>query len=79
MSERNYQKVPVWKIYMILMLVVWMINLLMSFVYKSQISFFMFNWMTDVFLSLIETLITALLVYIFYLMFFRKRKGEDAE
>ena len=80
MSEKNYQKVSNWKIFFVLILVVWMINLLMSFVYRSQINIFMFTWLTDVFLSLVETVILTILVYVFYLLFFRKRKeDEDAD
>jgi hypothetical protein len=77
MSEKNYQKVSNWKIFFVLILVVWMINLLMSFVYRSQINIFMFTWLTDVFLSLVETVILTILVYVFYLLFFRKRKEDE--
>ena len=77
MSERNYQKVSNWKLFLVLMIIVWMINILMSFVYKAQINFFMFTWLTNIFLSLVETIILTLLVYIFYLLFFRKRKGDE--
>ena len=77
MSEKNYQKVSNWKIFFVLILVVWMINLLMSFVYRSQINIFMFTWLTDVFLSLVETVILTILVYVFYLLFFRREKKTN--
>ena len=77
MSERNYQKVSNWKLILVLMIIVWMINILMSFVYKSQLNFFMFTWMTNIFLSLVETVILTLLVYVFYLLFFRKRRRDE--
>lgn len=77
MSEKNYQKVSNWKLVLVLMLIVWMINILMSFVYKSQINFFMFTWLTNIFLSLVETVILTLLVYVFYLLFFKKKKGNE--
>ena len=77
MSERNYQKVSNWKLILVLMLIVWMINILMSFVYKSQLNFFMFTWLTNIFLSLVETIILTLLVYVFYLLFFRKRRENE--
>ncbi len=77
MSEKNYQKVSNWKLILVLMLIVWMINILMSFVYKSQLNFFMFTWLTNIFLSLVETIILTLLVYVFYLLFFRKRRRDE--
>lgn len=77
MSEKNYQKVSNWKLILVLMLIVWMINILMSFVYKSQLNFFMFTWLTNIFLSLVETILLTLLVYVFYLLFFRKRRRDE--
>lgn len=77
MSDKNYQKVSNWKLILVLMIIVWMINILMSFVYKSQLNFFMFTWMTNIFLSLVETVILTLLVYVFYLLFFRKRRRDE--
>ena len=76
MSDKNYQKVSNWKIIMVLMLVVFMVNVLMSFVYKSQLNFFMFTWLTNIFLSLVETILLALLTYVFYLLFFKKRNKD---
>lgn len=76
MSEKNYQKVSNWKLILVLMLIVWMINILMSFVYKSQLNFFMFTWLTNIFLSLVETILIALLVYVFYLLFFKRKKDD---
>ena len=76
MSDKNYQKVSNWKIIMILMLVVFMVNVLMSFVYKTQPNFFMFTWLTNIFLSLVETVLLALLTYVFYLLFFKKRNKD---
>ncbi|MBQ2187009.1 MAG: hypothetical protein IKQ09_04060 [Bacteroidales bacterium] len=76
MSENNYQKVSNWKLVLVLMLIVWMMNILMSFVYKSQINFFMFTWLTNIFLSLVETILIALLVYVFYLLFFKRKKDD---
>lgn len=77
MSENNYQKVSNWKLILVLMIIVWMINILMSFVYKSQINFFMFTWLTNIFLSLVETIILTLLVYVFYLLFFKRKKNDE--
>ena len=77
MSEKNYQKVSNWKLILVLMLIVWMINILMTFVYKSQLNFIMFTWLTNIFLSLVETIILTLLVYVFYLLFFRKRRRDE--
>ena len=79
MSDKNYQKVSNWKIVMVLMLVVFMVNVLMSFVYKTQPNFFMFTWLTNIFLSLVETVLLALLTYVFYLLFFKNRykRTED--
>ena len=76
MSDKNYQKVSNWKIVFVLIIVVWMVNILMSFVYKTQPNFFMFTWLTNLFLSLVETILLALLTYVFYLMFFRRRKKD---
>ena len=76
MSDKNYQKVSNWKIIMVLMLVVFMVNVLMSFVYKTQPNFFMFTWLTNIFLSLVETVLLALLTYVFYLLFFKKRNKD---
>ena len=76
MSDKNYQKVSNWKIIFVLIIVVWMVNILMSFVYKTQPNFFMFTWLTNLFLSLVETVLLALLIYIFYLLFFRKRNKD---
>ena len=76
MSDKNYQKVSNWKIVFVLIIVVWMVNILMSFVYKTQPNFFMFTWLTNLFLSLVETILLALLTYVFYLMFFRKRNKD---
>ena len=76
MSENNYQKVSNWKLVLVFMLIVWMMNILMSFVYKSQINFFMFTWLTNIFLSLVETILIALLVYVFYLLFFKRKKDD---
>lgn len=77
MSEKNYQKVSNWKIIFVLILVVWMVNILMSFVYKTQPNFFMFTWLTNLFLSLVETVLLALLCYVFYLLFFRKKNRNN--
>ena len=77
MSDKNYQKVSNWKIIFVLIIVVWMVNILMSFVYKTQPNFFMFTWLTNLFLSLVETILLALLTYVFYLLFFRKRKKDN--
>ena len=76
MSDKNYQKVSNWKIVFVLIIIVWMVNILMSFVYKTQPNFFMFTWLTNLFLSLVETVLLALLIYIFYLLFFRKRNKD---
>ena len=76
MSDNNYQKVSNWKIIFVLIIIVWMINILMSFVYKTQPNFFMFTWLTNLFLSLVETVLLALLCYIFYFLFFRKRNKD---
>ena len=76
MSDKNYQKVSNWKIIFVLIIVVWMVNILMSFVYKTQPNFFMFTWLTNLFLSLVETILLALLTYVFYLLFFRKGKKD---
>ena len=76
MSDKNYQKVSNWKIIFVLVIVVWMVNVLMSFVYKTQPNFFMFTWLTNLFLSFVETVLLALLCYVFYLLFFR-RKNRD--
>ena len=78
MSDKNYQKVSNWKIIFVLILVVWMVNVLMSFVYKTQPNFFMFTWLTNLFLSFVETVLLALLCSVFYLLFFRK-KHRDKE
>ena len=77
MSDKNYQKVSNWKIVFVLILVVWMVNVLMSFVYKTQPNFFMFTWLTNLFLSLVETVLLALLTYVFYLLFFRRKKDKE--
>ena len=47
MSDKNYQKVSNWKIIFVLIIIVWMVNILMSFVYKTQPNFFMFTWLTN--------------------------------
>ena len=80
MSDKNYQKVSNWKIIFVLIIIVWMVNILMSFVYKTQPNFFMFTWLTNLFLSLVETILLALLTYVFYLLFFRRRnKDKETE
>ncbi len=79
MSDKNYQKVSNWKIILVLMLVVWMVNILMSFVYKTQPNLFMFTWLTNLFLSLVETVLVAILCYAFYLLFFRKKNKNNAD
>ena len=76
MSDKNYQKVSNWKIIFVLIIVAWMVNILMSFVYKTQPNFFIFTWLTNIFLSLVETVLLALLCYVFYLLFFRKSKKD---
>lgn len=76
----NSPKVSNWKLFFVLMLIVWMANILMSFVYKYQLNFLWFTWLTNIFLSLIETILFAILFYIFYLLFWRKRnKDEEVE
>ena len=80
MSDKNYQKVPNWKLILVLMIIVWMANILMSFVYKYQLNFLFYTWLTNIFLSLIDTILFAILFYIFYLLFWRKRnKDKNAE
>ena len=80
MSDKNYPKVSNWKLVLVLMIVVWMANILMSFVYRSQINILWFTWLTNIFLSLVETILFAILVYVFYLLFWRKRrKDTDTE
>ena len=76
----NDPKVSNWKRILVLMIIVWLANILMSFVYKSQLNFFMFTWLTNIFLSLVETILFAILFYIFYLLFWRKRnRDKDIE
>ena len=80
MSDKNYPKVSNWKLVLVLMIIVWMANILMSFVYRSQINILGFTWLTNIFLSLVETILFAILVYVFYLLFWRKRrKDTDTE
>ena len=79
MSDKNYQKVSNWKIILVLIIVVWMVNILMSFVYKKQPNFFMFTWLTNLFLSLVETVLLALLTYVFYLLFFKNRNKRTED
>ncbi len=80
MSDNNNPKVSNWKLFFVLMLIVWMANILMSFVYKYQLNFLWFTWLTNIFLSLIETILFAILFYIFYLLFWRKRnRDKDIE
>ena len=79
MSDKNYQKVSNWKIILVLIIVVWMVNILMSFVYKTQPNFFMFTWLTNIFLSLVETVLLALLTYVFYLLFFKNRNKRTED
>ena len=79
MSDKNYQKVSNWKIIMVLMFVVFMVNVLMSFVYKTQPNFFMFTWLTNIFLSSVETVLLALLTYVFYLLFFKNRNKRTED
>ena len=80
MSDNN-PKVSNWKLIFVLMIIVWMANILMSFVYKYQLNFLWYTWLTNIFLSLIETILFAILFYIFYLLFWRKgnkdKKAED--
>ena len=79
MSDNN-PKVSNWKLIFVLMIIVWMANILMSFVYRYQLNFLFYTWLTNIFLSLIETILFAILFYIFYLLFWRKkRKDKDAE
>ena len=73
MSDKNYQKVPNWKLIFVLMIIVWLANILMSFVYRSEWNFLWFTWLRDVFLSLVETILFAILVYVFYLLFWKNR------
>ena len=79
MSDKNYQKVSNWKIIFVLIIVAWMVNILMSFVYKTQPNFFMFTWLTNLFLSLVETVLLALLTYVFYLLFFKNRNKRTED
>ena len=74
MSENNYHKVSSWKLILVLMLIVWMINVLMSFVYKTQPNFFMFTWLTNIFLCLV-----SIICYVFYLLFFKHRNRDKEE
>ena len=76
MSDNNNPKVSNWKLFFVLMLIVWMANILMSFVYKYQLNFLWYTWLTNIFLSLIETILFAILFYIFYLLFWRRRKKD---
>lgn len=79
MSDNN-PKVSNWKLIFVLMIIVWMANILMSFVYKYQLNFLFYTWLTNIFLSLIETILFAILFYIFYLLFWRKgKKDKKAE
>ena len=75
MSDNN-PKVSNWKLVLVLMIIVWLANILMSFVYKSQLNFFMFTWLTNIFLALVETILFAFLCYVFYLLFWRKRNKD---
>ena len=76
MSDKNYQKVPNWKLIFVLMIIVWLANILMSFVYRSEWNFLWFTWLRDVFLSLVETILFAILVYVFYLLFWKNRNKD---
>jgi predicted membrane protein len=79
MSENNYHKVSSWKLILVLMLIVWMINVLMSFVYKTQPNFFMFTWLTNIFLCFVETVLVSIICYVFYLLFFKHRNRDKEE
>ena len=76
MSDNDSPKVSNWKLFFVLMLIVWMANILMSFVYKYQLNFLWYTWLTNIFLSLIETILFAILFYIFYLLFWRRRRKD---
>ena len=76
MSDNDSPKVSNWKLFFVLMLIVWMANILMSFVYKYQLNFLWYTWLTNIFLSLIETILFAILFYIFYLLFWRRRRND---
>ena len=79
MSDNNNPKVSNWKLFFVLMLIVWMANILMSFVYKYQLNFLWYTWLTNIFLSLVETVLLALLTYVFYLLFFKNRNKRTED
>lgn len=72
MSEKNYKSVSTWKLVLILMVVLWLVNGVMAFVYSAHV-----DWIwTNILVSLIETGVLALLCYSFYLLFFRGKEEK---
>ena len=79
MAEKNVKKVSTWKLLLVLMVVVWMINLVMSFAFMSHPTLLGLTWLTGIIISLFQTVIVTLICYFFYVLFFRKGKDEKSE
>ena len=77
MAEKNVKKVQTWKLLLVLVFIVWLINFMMSFTLMSNPIMLGFVWLTGFVISLFQTALVGLIGYFFYALFFKKGKDGD--
>ena len=73
MSETKYYRTPGWKIVLVFMIVIYLLNVVMMFVYQQNFA------LTNILIwAIIEAVVTTVLFVVFFWLFAR-RKEENAE
>ena len=79
MANNNTKTVQTWKLLLVLLIVIWLINVGVS-AYLLRPFFFSILFLKCTILGLIQTGLIAFICYIFYVLFFKhKEEAEKAE
>ncbi|MGN0032870.1 MAG: hypothetical protein ACI358_03695 [Candidatus Limimorpha sp.] len=72
MGDKKFNKVPGLKIIIVFMVFIYLINVIVSFIYKNNFT------ITNVFVwAIIETVITTVLFLVFFWLFSSKKEKKD--
>ena len=70
MNDKKFSKMPGWKIILIFMVFIYLINVIVSFIYKNNFT------ITNIFVwAIIETVITTILFLVFFWLFSSKKEN----
>ena len=71
MNDKKFSKMPGWKIILIFMVFIYLINVIVSFIYKNNFT------ITNIFVwAIIETVITTILFLVFFWLFSSKKENN---